>query len=119
MPTDDNRGRKDKENIGVMLSLQFFESRIILEDTLEELDNLNSSFPATRDFLARKGLKKVTELDKDGMQELAGHLKLTLCQSMEKMFLAEHKVQSRAHLSKEDSLELDGVLSKIMNSFNI
>ncbi|MEK7647260.1 MAG: hypothetical protein AAB378_02705 [Patescibacteria group bacterium] len=113
---NDNKGNED---IDALKSLEFLESKIILEDTLEELNNLNSFFPATRNFLASKGLKKVAELDKDGMRELTEHLKLTLCKAMEKMFLAEHKAQSREELSEEDLLELNGVFAKIMSSFNV
>ena len=115
MPTDDDP--KKKEDIDALTSLEFFESKIILEDTLAELDELNSSFPATREFLKGRGLTRVSELDKAGMRELAGHLKSTLRETLEKRFLAEYGVQSRDELAEKDRLEMDKTISNLVDSF--
>ncbi|MBI5045857.1 MAG: hypothetical protein HZC14_02570 [Candidatus Niyogibacteria bacterium] len=120
MPAD-NDSKKDndkgKKDIDALLSLELFESNMILEDSLAELDKLNSSFPITREFLKARGLTKVTELDKIGMRELTKHLKLTLRETLEKRFLAECGVQSRDELTAKDRLEVDETISKIMDSF--
>lgn len=46
--------------------------------TLTQLEDLNSSFPATREFLESRGLTNVRQLDKSGLQELKEHLERTL-----------------------------------------
>ncbi len=47
-------------------------------ETLTQLEDLNSAFPATREFLEARGLTNVRQLDKAGMQELKEHLERTL-----------------------------------------
>lgn len=49
-----------------------------LEATARRLANMNSSFPATREFLAAKGIENVDELDETGTKELYDHLLDTL-----------------------------------------
>lgn len=51
------------------------EERQRLEKLLDELKDLNSSYPATQEFLQARGLTHVNELDKQGTQELIAHLK--------------------------------------------
>lgn len=46
-----------------------------LESSLAKLQEVNSSFPATREFLKIKGLESVAELDRDGMRELQDFLR--------------------------------------------
>ena len=46
--------------------------------TLASLEDANSAFPATQEFLQARGLTNVRELDKQGMQELREHLERTL-----------------------------------------
>lgn len=50
------------------------ESKEKLEDALERLQRLNSSFPATREFLEARGLDSVAQLDRQGVNELREHL---------------------------------------------
>lgn len=55
----------------------------ILENFAKIRDNLadlNSQFPATREFLEARGLKHVNELDKDGLKELEDYLRNKLSQ---------------------------------------
>ncbi|HSD12804.1 MAG TPA: hypothetical protein VLC10_04560 [Patescibacteria group bacterium] len=47
-------------------------------ETLTQLEDLNSAYPATKEFLAARGLTNVRELDKEGMRELKEHLERTL-----------------------------------------
>ncbi len=47
-------------------------------ETLVQLEDLNSAFPATKEFLAARGLANVRDLDKEGLWELKEHLKRTL-----------------------------------------
>ena len=42
--------------------------------TLAALEDANSAFPATQEFLQARGLTNVRELDKQGLQELREHL---------------------------------------------
>ncbi len=44
------------------------------ETALKEIQDLNSSFPATKDFLRARGLKNVSELDEAGTKDLFNHL---------------------------------------------
>ncbi len=41
-----------------------------LEDSLASLQEVNSSFPATKEFLKIKGCHSVAELDREGLREL-------------------------------------------------
>ncbi|MEY4744606.1 MAG: hypothetical protein RL272_551 [Candidatus Parcubacteria bacterium] len=47
-------------------------------ETLTRLEDLNSMFPATKEFLAARGLTNVRQLDKTGLEELKAHLERTL-----------------------------------------
>ncbi len=49
-----------------------------LKTTIKELDDINSRFPATQEFLQSKGLTHVSELDEEGRKELEVYLKKTL-----------------------------------------
>ncbi|HTM68844.1 MAG TPA: hypothetical protein VL426_06130 [Candidatus Binatia bacterium] len=44
------------------------------KETLRDLEDLNSAFPATQEFLQARGLTNVRQLDKQGMAELRTHL---------------------------------------------
>jgi len=44
------------------------------------LDEINSAFPATKDFLAARGLTRVSQLDESGREELSQHLETLLRQ---------------------------------------
>jgi hypothetical protein len=46
-----------------------------LEDSLAKLQEVNSSFPATREFLKIKGCNSVAELDREEMRELQEFLR--------------------------------------------
>ena len=46
----------------------------------EELDEMNSAYPATREFLRQRGLTRVSQLDETGRQELTEHLQRLLQQ---------------------------------------
>ncbi len=48
------------------------------ERLLRDLEDTNSSFPATQEFLKSHGLTNVRQLDKTGKAELMAHLKNTL-----------------------------------------
>jgi hypothetical protein len=48
------------------------------KQSLRILDEVNSNFPATRDFLAARGLTLVSQLDEKGREELQAHLIQTL-----------------------------------------
>lgn len=41
---------------------------------LKRMQDLNSSFPATEQFLKLRGLRSVAELDQDGIRDLKDHL---------------------------------------------
>lgn len=47
-------------------------------ETLSQLEDLNSAFPATKEFLVARGLTNVRQLDAQGMRELKEHLERTL-----------------------------------------
>lgn len=42
--------------------------------TLAALEDANSAFPATKEFLEARGLTNVRQLDAQGLQELRAHL---------------------------------------------
>lgn len=67
------------------------ELREHLEDLSEGLGKLNDGYPATREFLDRKGVSSVNDLDKAGMSELRAHLEDTL-----KLALSRGKTPSQA-----------------------
>lgn len=46
--------------------------------TLTALEDANSAFPATQEFLQARGLTNVRELDPQGLKELREHLERTL-----------------------------------------
>lgn len=54
------------------------EANQLLEKKCTELSLLNSSFPATREFLEQRGLRNVNELDKKGREDLVSYLKKLL-----------------------------------------
>ena len=47
-----------------------------LGNLLQKMYDMNSKFPETQKFLARKGLTNVNQLDEKGMIELQNHLKM-------------------------------------------
>lgn len=49
-----------------------------LKAHVERMDELNSSFPETRKFLAARGLTRVSQLDQAGHAELKAHLEAVL-----------------------------------------
>lgn len=49
-----------------------------LEKMAERLGDLNSAYPATKEFLKLKGVSHVRELDAAGRQELAAYLRAEL-----------------------------------------
>lgn len=57
--------------------MDWSEEKQRLEKLLVELKDLNSSFPATREFLQARGLSHVNELDRQGTEELIAYLKET------------------------------------------
>ncbi|OGY67621.1 MAG: hypothetical protein A3B16_01270 [Candidatus Zambryskibacteria bacterium RIFCSPLOWO2_01_FULL_45_43] len=44
------------------------------QDSLKKLQDTNSAFPATREFLLTRGLTNVSELNEQGMKDLQNHL---------------------------------------------
>ncbi len=46
-----------------------------LKRLLKKLEEVNSFYPATQQFLRSRGLDSVTELGSDGRQELLTHLR--------------------------------------------
>lgn len=46
--------------------------------SLEIIDELNSSFPYTKEFLAARGVTRVSQLDEQGKFDLQEHLRITL-----------------------------------------
>src|SRR3989344_1791345 len=49
-----------------------------LEQSLRTIEDVNSMFPATQDFLRARGLTNIRELDDAGREELRKHLQLEL-----------------------------------------
>lgn len=49
-----------------------------LRQRAECLQDINSKYPATRDFLRTKGLEHISELDEEGTKELTTHLESVL-----------------------------------------
>ena len=62
-----------------------------LQDLSEGLGKLNDAYPATREFLERKGVASVNDLDKAGRTELRLHLENTL-----ELALSSRKKPSKA-----------------------
>ena len=56
------------------LDKRLAESRDKLAALNEKLDILNSSFPATQDFLRARGLTRVSQLDASGREQLERYL---------------------------------------------
>lgn len=54
------------------------ESLKSIRRSLDQLDEINSSFDATRAFLAARGLTRVSQLDEQGRKDLIEHLRITL-----------------------------------------
>ena len=50
----------------------------LLEHQLHALEDLNSNYPATREFLKARGLTNVREFDVAGREELRQYLERTL-----------------------------------------
>lgn len=48
------------------------------EQLVSDLEDLNSMFPATKEFLTARGLTNVRQLDKRGREELVAHLQNVL-----------------------------------------
>lgn len=46
--------------------------------TLASLEDANSAYPATQEFLRARGLTNVRQLDKQGLADLKAHLEATL-----------------------------------------
>ena len=49
-----------------------------LKERLRCLQDVNSKFPETQEFLRARGLEHVSELDEDGIKELEAHLREVL-----------------------------------------
>ena len=49
-----------------------------LKESLRTIEDVNSMFPATQDFLRARGLTNIRELDDAGREELRKHLQLEL-----------------------------------------
>lgn len=71
----DEKQRKDLEAALSGLSQEKLdEIHGSAQRALHSLEDLNSAFPATREFLEARGLTNVRELDKRGLAELRTHL---------------------------------------------
>ena len=57
-----------------ILEVRERRERDILEDWLRNLQDLNSQFSATREFLMLQGLEHVSQLDQQGLKDLEEHL---------------------------------------------
>lgn len=70
---------KDKEALREDLSQLSDEQLDAMEKPLktlrDSLDDVNSAFPATQEFLIARGLTRVSQLDATGREELTEHLK--------------------------------------------
>jgi hypothetical protein len=55
-------------------NLPLTEAKRDLEKLRDKLQDLNSQYPATRQFLYSRGLKHVSELDAQGMKDLREYL---------------------------------------------
>lgn len=55
-----------------------------LEAQAARLDEINSRFPATREFLRSRGVAKVSQLDAEGRAALKTHLEKTLAEALAK-----------------------------------
>ena len=55
-----------------------------LEAHARKLDDLNSRFPETREFLEARGLTNVSQLDAEGKAALEAHLKKVLADALAK-----------------------------------
>ncbi len=53
---------------------QIAQTKKMLKKLLNQLQDMNSRFPATREFLKLRGLDSVSQLDTDGLIELQDHL---------------------------------------------
>ena len=73
----DDRNRDDLDHLMGQLSRLPAASESA-KQSLRILDEVNSNFPATRDFLAVRGLTLVSQLDEKGREELQAHLIQTL-----------------------------------------
>jgi hypothetical protein len=77
-----NMDEKDKAALTASLAalpqdkLDEFEAQA--RRTLESLEDANSAFPATQEFLRARGLTHMRELDAQGRKELREHLERTL-----------------------------------------
>lgn len=73
---------KDKEALATALAAlpqdKLDEIETQARRTLASLEDANSAFPATQEFLRARGLTNVRELDKQGLAELREHLERTL-----------------------------------------
>jgi len=73
---------KDREDLVKELSVlddeQLAEVNGKLTKLRDSLDDLNSAFPETRNFLQARGLTKVSQLDEAGRKALTEHLRAVL-----------------------------------------
>ena len=53
---------------------QLREIHAACAETLRDLQDLNTAFPATQEFLRERGLTHVRELDAQGLEDLKSHL---------------------------------------------
>jgi len=56
------------------LELEIKEGLRKLQNYSKNLQDINSTFPATKEFLLSRGLTNVSELDEQGMKDLQNHL---------------------------------------------
>ena len=72
----------EKQGLEVMLNALDDEKLANVRDraqnALRILQDANSEYPATKEFLRARGLSSVAELDDAGVEELMAHLKATL-----------------------------------------
>ena len=57
------------------MKLHWQENYQNLDRLLKKLEEVNSFYPATQQFLRSRGLEHVSELGTEGRQELLAHLK--------------------------------------------
>lgn len=80
----DPRGRQRGDFIAALMTLSpetFAQLHTALESLRDRLGDVNSGFPATREFLAARGLTHVDQLDADGRNALTAHLERLLRES--------------------------------------
>ncbi len=78
MSQEGNRGPDNLAEALVELKRVTTEAHTAAVQVLDQLDELNSAFPATRQFLESRGVTRVSQLDSEGRDELMAHLQRTL-----------------------------------------